>query len=91
MIKAFRAIVHGRVQVVMYRDFARRAARALSVFGTVKNLPDGSVEIVAEGNEGSLDSFIEKLKVGPLLSKVDRVDVTWQQPLRTFTDFSIRY
>src|SRR3989344_3587434 len=45
MKKEFRAIVRGRVQLVMYRDFAARTARRLGVSRTVRNLPDGSVEI----------------------------------------------
>lgn len=91
MRSSFRAIVSGRVQMVMYRDFASRKAHALGVFGTVKNLSDGTVEVVAEGKKEVLESFIEKLKSGPVLARVDDVSVSWQQPSGTFSSFIIEY
>ena len=88
-MRAFRAIVSGRVQMVMYRDSAVRAARSLNIAGTVKNLQDGTVEVVAEGEEQALETYLKKLKRGSLFSHVEKVDVTWQAPTRTFTDFHI--
>ncbi len=88
---AFRAIVHGRVQMVMYRDFAQRNARSRGIVGSVRNLSDGTVEIVAEGEEDILKSYIERLKKGSLLSRVENIDVSWSEPTRTHTDFSIIY
>lgn len=91
MLKAFRAIVHGRVQMVMYRDFAQRNARSRGVVGTVHNLKDGTVEIIAEGEESVLQEYVERLKKGSILSRVDRVDLTWGNPTLTFIDFEIVY
>ena len=91
MQKAFRAIVSGRVQMVMYRDFAQRHGRSLSLVGEVKNLSDGTVEVVAEGDAEKLNHYIEKLKRGSMLARVDNVEVIWQEPSKMFTDFDIVY
>jgi len=74
-VNARRAVVEGRVQGVGYRFFAERAARELGVRGWVRNLPDGSVEAVAEGDDEAVATFIERLKRGPLLARIDRVEV----------------
>lgn len=74
-MNARRAVVEGRVQGVGYRFFAERAARELGVRGWVRNLPDGSVEAVAEGDDEAVATFIERLKRGPLSARIDRVEV----------------
>ena len=91
MLKAIRATVSGRVQLVMYRDFAQRKARGLKLIGTVQNLKNGTVEVIAEGSQEKLDAYVEKLKGGPLLARVDAVQVEWREPLGTFTDFVILF
>ena len=83
------ARVLGRVQMVMFRDFARRKARALGVSGQVKNLPDGSVEVVAQGEKNALIEFIEELRRGSIFSRVRKVDVLWREPRGQFNEFSI--
>jgi acylphosphatase len=88
---AFRAIVSGRVQLVMYRDFVRRGARALGITGEVENLPDGTVSVVAEGEKEKLLALVERLKRGSMLARVDSVSVSWQEPSGAFASFSIRY
>lgn len=75
--KMFRAIVRGRVQMVMYRDFAQRHARKLGIVGTAQNLPDGAVEIYAQGDEPALMKYIEQLKRGPFFSKVESIEIAW--------------
>lgn len=91
MRKEFRAIVSGKVQMVMYRDFAQRNARTRDVVGTVKNLPDKTVEVVAQGEETKLLSYIERLRKGSFLSRVEKVDVEWREPSHEFQGFSIVY
>ena len=91
MLKHFEATITGRVQLVMFRDFAQRKARKLGIVGTVKNLKDGSVLVVAEGEESRLNEFISLLNKGSVLSKVKDVKVTWGEPLGTFSDFLIVY
>jgi acylphosphatase len=91
MRKEFRAIVRGRVQLVMYRDFAARTAGHLNIAGTVRNLPDGTVEIVAQGEQIVLTAYLEKLNHGPLLSKVEHIDVAWRELKEVMDGFSILY
>jgi len=74
-MNALRAVVIGRVQGVGFRFFAERAARELGVRGWVRNLPDGSVETLAEGDEASVRRYIERLRQGPRLSRVEAVEV----------------
>lgn len=71
---ARRAVVRGRVQGVGFRFFAERAARELGLFGWVRNLPDGSVETVAEGETFAVARYIERLRQGPGGARVDAVD-----------------
>ena len=91
MRKEFRAIVRGRVQMVMYRDFAQRKARGLDIAGAVKNLPDKTVEVVAQGEEEKLNRYIEKLNRGSILSKVENVEIEWREPSQAFEGFKIVY
>jgi acylphosphatase len=77
---ARRAVVRGRVQGVGYRFFAMRAARELGLNGWVRNLPDGSVETFAEGEEESLAQYVKRLGYGPLTGRVDGVDVEPAEP-----------
>jgi acylphosphatase len=75
-VTARRAIVRGRVQGVGYRFFAERAARELGIRGWVRNLPDGTVETVVEGEDEAVRRYFERLRKGPLGSRVDAVDAT---------------
>lgn len=91
MQKRIECSVSGRVQMVMYRDFATRNARSLGLTGMVKNMPDGTVSVIAEGEESSLTLFIEKLKIGSILAHVEHVAFSWGDATGTFTDFHIAY
>lgn len=91
MIKRLECIVSGRVQMVMFRDFTQRNARKLGLRGTVQNMPDGTVYVIAEGEEEDLRHFIEKLRLGPPFAKVENVDVVWHDPTEKFTNFNIVY
>lgn len=81
----------GRVQMVMFRDFAKRKARGLGLMGFVKNDTDGSVRVVAEGDEEVLKRFIELLREGPIFGKVENIMVDWEEPTFEFTSFEIIY
>jgi acylphosphatase len=85
------ATVSGRVQLVMYRDFACRNARALGLVGEVENMPDGAVRIIAEGERVALDEYALRLWKGSLLSKVDMVTSSFSAPKGEFTKFRIIY
>ncbi len=77
--------------MVMFRDFACRKARRMGLEGYVKNLADGSVEVVAQGGEGHLRKYIDLLQKGSLLSRVDNVEVQWREPSMNFGNFPIRF
>ncbi len=83
-------IVSGRVQGVGFRYFVNQKAKECQLTGWVKNLPNGKVEIEAEGDETDLDSFIDYLKVGNGYSRTDQLH---QSEIETgnYTNFSIRY
>jgi acylphosphatase len=91
MNERLEAIVSGRVQMVMYRDFAQRKARGLKLVGEVQNLPDGTVRVVAEGPRPVLLPYAEKLKKGPLLSNVKEVHTEWLPAQGTYSKFEINY
>jgi acylphosphatase len=74
-VSARRAIVRGRVQGVGFRYFAERAARELGVRGWVRNRPDGTVETLAEGEADAVDRYLDRLRQGPIGSRVDAVEV----------------
>lgn len=90
-MEGLRAVISGRVQLVMFRDFVQRKASKLKLVGAVRNLPDGTVEVIAEGENTELEVLVESLKQGPLLARVDGVAVEWREPTGTFEGFSIRY
>lgn len=84
-----RCIVSGIVQIVMYRSFVERKALFLGLKGTVRNLPLGTVEVVAQGDKEKLEKFIEYLHEGSIFSRVDDVRVEWLSPSVNFDGFRI--
>ena len=88
---AVHMIAHGRVQGVGFRFFVREQAAYWGIKGWVKNLPDGTVEILAEGEKEVLDDFIERIERGPMFGRVSRVTVDWLEPTNSFTHFSITF
>lgn len=89
-MEEFHAIVRGRVQMVMFRDFTSRTARRLGLSGFVRNLPDGSVEVVAQGEQAAVERLVTKLGRGPLLARVTGVDSAWREATEAFRGFEIR-
>ena len=75
--RRLRAEIVGDVQGVGFRFFAERHARALGLEGYVRNRYDGAVEVVAEGRPGALEHFLNELRHGPRLARVQDVRVTW--------------
>lgn len=91
MLKEIECIVTGRVQMVMFRDFTQRKARKLGLVGTVQNMKDGSVKIVAQGTEDQLKKLIEYLNKGSISSKVKNIEEKWKDVSENFNDFEIIY
>ncbi len=83
-------LISGKVQGVYYRASAAQTAADLGVTGYAKNLPDGRVELVAEGPQTALESLRQWCKKGPPAADVDRVDATESSATGEFTSFEIR-
>lgn len=81
--------ISGRVQGVFFRKWVKEKAEELGLTGWVKNLEDGRVEIVAEGEKENLTKFIELIKKGPRLAKVDHLDVSWEDATGEFDNFKV--
>lgn len=86
-----RAILHGRVQGVNLRRYTRDRAAAMGLTGYVRNLDDGTVEVVAEGARAMLERFEAWLRSGPGLARVSRAEVQWLAPLGLGGEFEVRY
>ncbi|NLL14447.1 MAG: acylphosphatase [Fibrobacter sp.] len=84
-------IVKGLVQGVYFRYFTREAAMKIGVNGWVRNLSNGDVEIEAQGTEDKLDLFLEQVRKGPQLSRVESTDVTELPLLENENGFVIKY
>jgi len=81
------ALARGRVQGVGYRAFCAHEATRMGVTGYAKNLPDGRVEVLGEGDESTLRQFVERLREGPPLGRVTEVSFRWEEPTGEFQGF----
>jgi acylphosphatase len=81
--------IRGRVQGVYFRAAAQREARRLGVTGWVRNRPDGSVELCAEGDEDAIKDLSSWAGHGPSAARVDHVDVRWRSYTGEFPEFQI--
>ncbi|MBN1550707.1 acylphosphatase [bacterium] len=89
-MRTLKVQVSGRVQGVGYRYFTRKIANKLGILGTVRNLVNGNVEIIAQADIEALDEFIEYLRQGPSMarvSEIDSADITHSAP--AFQSFDI--
>lgn len=82
--------VSGRVQGVFYRGSTQKRAEALGLTGWVRNLPDGRVEIVAEGNPEALQQLYDWCHDGPPAARVTEVERQVETATGTFADFGVR-
>jgi acylphosphatase len=83
--------VFGRVQGVFFRDHTQRWASSLGLTGWVRNLIDGRVELLVEGEEDKVQMLIAKLKQGPPMAIVDNLDITSLDYAGEFFDFRITW
>ena len=90
-MKRLSARIHGRVQGVGFRHFTTTRAQQLNLTGWVRNEPDGSVRLEAEGDEEVLESLLDAVHDGPRAARVDSVDVEWGESEDAFDTFGVRY
>jgi acylphosphatase len=85
-------IVHGRVQGVSFRENTRREAVRVGVSGWVRNRPDGTVEVQAQGPRAAVEEMVAFCYRGPRMARVDRVEVAWEPPgQERFAGFEVRF
>lgn len=82
-------IVRGMVQGVGFRYFVLRVALRLGLSGWVRNLYNGDVEVVAEGDRSLLEELIKDLKVGPRSAHVKDLVIEWKNYSGTYSTFEI--
>ena len=87
--RAVKAIVQGTVQGVFFRNFCKENADKLKLEGFVRNLTDGNVEVVLEGDNTAIDKMIGVLKKGPEHSQIKNVSVEEKKWAGEFNSFKI--
>ena len=90
-LTSLQAIVHGRVQGVFFRDFVSRYARELDLAGYVRNLPDGTVEVRAEGERHQLEKLVGHIEIGPPHARVREVVARWSEYTGNYAGFRVTY
>jgi acylphosphatase len=86
-----RLLVRGKVQGVYFRFNMQQVAMKNSVVGWVRNLPDGNVEALLEGNKEDVNQVVRWSKIGPENARVDEVEMDYGQYTGEYKDFIIRY
>lgn len=89
MRKRLRVFVAGLVQGVNFRSWTKVQAERLNLTGWVRNLPDGRVEIRAEGEKENLESLLNLLQSGHPWARVEKTEVRWEEDRREFEGFSV--
>jgi len=84
-------IVSGRVQGVYFREQTRKGAKKLSVSGWIKNLEDGRVEAIFEGEKEKVEKIVNWARRGPFFAKVNDLEIEWGEYQGEFESFEIVY
>lgn len=82
--------ISGRVQGVFYRQNAKNKAEKLKINGWVKNLEDGRIEAVFEGEKEKVEEMVEWAKRGPIIARVDNIEIIKEEYQDEFRNFEIR-
>ena len=90
-LKAVHILISGRVQGVGFRWFAEKRASELEVAGYVRNLPGGAVEVLAQADEQTLESFCQELREGPRFAKVEELSMKTVPVDVDLQGFGVRY
>jgi acylphosphatase len=89
MKKRAEIIIHGRVQKAGFRDFIDEVAFDLDLNGRVKNLDDGTVQVICEGEDHSIKVLLEKVNITQYPIKVKNIDVVFKEPTHEYSVFDI--
>ncbi len=90
MIRKVKILVSGRVQGVYFRLFTQNKAKHFALKGSVRNLSDGRVEIIAEAENQAIEKFIRWCRRGPITARVDNIEVTELEHDELLTIFEIK-
>ena len=90
-MKKTHLFISGYVQGVGFRWYVQRLAQGMNLCGFVKNLRDGRVEVVAEGNENSVEEFLKGLKEGSFEDGIEEIKKTEEKYAGEYSDFSIKF
>lgn len=88
-LASVRIIVYGRVHGVFFRSFTTSRARELGLTGYVRNVPNGTVEVYAEGERKQLEKLVEAVKIGPPAARVDKIVTEWAEYSGKYRNFVI--
>jgi len=89
-MRSLQCIVTGKVQGVFFRSWVHDQASSLNVKGWVRNLAEGKVEVLAQGEEAAVEELRTRLQVGSSLSRVEKVDSQWIDYDKEHSEFQIR-
>lgn len=89
-MRSLHCLVSGRVQGVYFRAWVFDQAQSLGLKGWTRNLADGKVEVLAQGDEATLEELRNRLHVGSQLSRVERVETNWIEYDKEYPEFQIR-
>lgn len=81
--------IEGNVQGVFYRSWTKKTAQSLNLTGWVKNLEDGRVEVVFEGDKSKIEDMVARCKNGSNLAKVSHIDLIWEEASGELVGFEI--
>ncbi len=84
-------LISGLVQGVCFRWFAQKEANSLGLTGYVKNLFDGRVEVVVEGERNLIEEYLSQLRIGPISADVRGINIDWKEYKGDFDGFDIRF
>lgn len=84
-------LISGRVQGVCYRMETKFAADRFGVLGWVRNMLDGRVEALVEGNRDQVETLIEWCRTGPPAARVHDIEITWEPYRNEFHSFEVTY
>ncbi|MBU3941787.1 MAG: acylphosphatase [Nanoarchaeota archaeon] len=90
-MKRVHIIISGYVQGVFFRHNTKIKARKLGLKGFVMNVPNGNVEVIAEGNEKEINELIDFCRKGPMLSCVANLKIEYEEFKGEFDDFTVRF
>lgn len=89
-MKSLHCLISGKVQGVNFRTWTKNQAELLGVKGWVRNLSDGRVEVLAQGDEEALKDLKGKLAQGSSLSRVQKIECSWTDYEKEYTSFELR-